>query len=453
MESRYSRFYVRTALYIGAALTAFVVIGAGSFGAIAAWELSGYVDTRQSTLSEEAAVILSERGEDGLVDWMNNAAEIPDNVSIYILDQQGRDLLGKRIPEEYDRFIRSSVIGSDDAGISNFEPVRLAPTITSPAGTSYSFLIIPKGISLWGSKATLLGLTTVALLVIACVAWLIARTITRPVGQLQLAVRELASGDIEARVPLQLAGRKDELGALADDFNRMAARLQQLIEGRESLFQEMSHELRSPLARLQAAIELAEEQTDGKPDQHRLRTEICRMNQVIGDMLEYSSLDAPITVRQQLVRINRKLADIIEANAIEADKAGCLLTLDTESDLTVIGDPELLERGLENIIRNAIRFAPHGSEIEVTARRCLNESLPGIAVTIADRGPGVAPEHLEAIFEPYFKIKHDNGGPSSGLGLAIVQRVFRQHGGSAKAENRPGGGLLVSIFLPAARLS
>jgi|GEM_PF-784328 len=456
MQMPYSRFYVRTAFYIGGALAAFVLIGAVSLGLIAAWELRGYIETRQSTLGQQAAGVLATQGEAGLIKWLNEEADIPENVSIFILNEQSEDLLGKIIPEEYAQFIKDSVIGKVTPAISNYEPVRLAPRITSPNGTPYVFLIIPKGISLWGNEATLVGLLLVAILVIASVAWLIARTINRPVSELQIAVRELASGDIRARVPANICERRDELGELAADFNRMAQRLQQLIENRESLFQEMSHELRSPLARLQAAIELAAEQNTAEiPERARIEIEIARMNQVIGDMLRYSSLDAQVTIRQQLLRVNRKLTEIVATEQVEAQTANCQLQLIAEPELTVIGDPELITRGFENIIRNAIRFAPSGSTINISAQRIhTNASTDSISVIVTDSGPGVPEEHLKKIFDPYFKLHHTKPGiPSSGLGLAIVKRVFEAHGGSVRAENREGSGLAIVVNLPAAALS
>ncbi|MDG2155632.1 MAG: hypothetical protein P8M26_06800, partial [Gammaproteobacteria bacterium] len=178
MQFSYSRFYVRTALYIGGALAVFVVVGALSFGAIATWELQGYVETRQSTLAHQAAEVLRERGEPGLIDWMNKEANVPNNVSVYILNSNSTDLLGRAIPAQYANFIRDYVIGSTPDN-DNFQPVRLAPRIVSADGTSYAFLVIPKGVSLWGSNATFIGLLLVAITVIVSVAWLIARTISR----------------------------------------------------------------------------------------------------------------------------------------------------------------------------------------------------------------------------------------------------------------------------------
>lgn len=450
MQLPYPKLFLSMALHIGAALTAFVCIGAVSLGLIAAWELRGYIETRQSTLAEQAADILAEEGEQGLIKWLNSDALIPDDVSLYVLDSNSIDILGRQIPEQYSDFIRDSVIGNSEQSNRNFRPVRLAPQLVSPDGATYAFLLIPKGISLWGSPATALGLIAAAILVIAIVAWLIARAFSRPIRELQLAVRELSSGDTAARVPASIATRKDELGALAADFNAMAEHLNELIEGRENLLREMSHELRSPLARLQAALALAAERDAVEESERaRIEQEIARMNHVIGEMLRYSSLDAAAKPRQKLVRIDRLLKKLIEDEDIEARNRGCELILDSAQGLTVVGDPELLNSGFENIVRNAIRYSPTGTSVNITA----NSRHSLIRVTVMDHGPGVPAEHLENIFEPYFRVSSGNHHPdSTGLGLAIVKRVIERHGGRVTAANQPGSGLSVIVELPAADL-
>jgi two-component system sensor histidine kinase CpxA len=454
MALRYPRLYLRTAMHIAAALATFILLGAISLALIATWELRDYVETRDSSLAKEAANVLNAGGEAALVEWLQTVAPVKPDVSIYVLDQNSRDILDRELPTQYAEFVRESVIGEPEQAESNYRPIKLAPQIIGPDGAVYSFLVIPKGISIWGSTATALGLLIVAAIVIAGVAWLIARTVGRPIGELQFAVRELASGDTSARVPTVISKRKDELGALAADFNIMADRLKQLIEGRESLFREMSHELRSPLARLQAAIALARER--GEPDeamQQRIEQEIKRMNDVIGEMLRYSGLGTTIEPRKRLLRIDRRLRELIEVEEIEAANQNCRLALHTEKDLAVVGDPGLLVSGFENIIRNAIRFAPADSTVDVSARRN-PDTLGQIVVTVSDRGPGVAAEHLEEIFEPYFRIASAyNDQQSTGLGLAIVKRVFERHNGTVRASQRDGGGLEITVTLPAAEMN
>ncbi len=239
MKLPYPKLYLRTAANIGIALAAFVLIGALSLGLIAAWELRGYIETRHSSLGEEAARILHTDGRIALEIWLKTSAEIPADVSIYILDEAGQDILNRKLPDQYAEFVRNSVIGEPSRPGSNFRPVRLAPELVGQDGKTYAFLVLPKGISLWGRPTIILGLFTVALLVIASVAWLIARAITRPVSELQLAVRELASGDITARVPTSISARHDELGTLAADFNSMANQISKLIDGRENLLREI----------------------------------------------------------------------------------------------------------------------------------------------------------------------------------------------------------------------
>jgi two-component system OmpR family sensor kinase len=459
MKRPYPQLYLRTAAHIGIALAAFVLIGAISLGLIAAWELRGYIETRHSSLGEEAAGILQADGRTALVMWLHTRAVIPADVSIYILDDTGQDILDRELPEQYAEFVRDSVIGEPLTPGSNFRPIRLAPELVGQNGETYTFLVLPKGISLWGSPATILGLFTVALLVIASVAWLIARAITRPVSELQLAVRELASGDITARVPASISARGDELGTLAADFNSMANQLSELIHGRENLLREMSHELRSPLARLQAAVALAAQRNSLDTSEHeRIEQEIERMNRVIGEMLRYSSLEASVPPKQKLIRIDKLLKDLVTVEEIEATSRGSQLQLNTQKNLTVLGDPELLLSGFENILRNAIRYAPEGSKVEINATYNdtaeENTQAATIVVDISDRGPGVENQYLDSIFEPYVRVAsgaHDND--STGLGLAIVKRVVERHAGTVVARPRSGGGLTVTVSIPAANLS
>lgn len=446
-----SRLYLRMALHIGAALAAFIALGAAALATIAAFELRGYVETRHSTLGGQAASVLADGGRPALENWLRIDAEIPDDVSVYILDRNSEDILGRQLPDVYLDFVRTSVVGADSNDSYNFRAVRLAPELIGPDGESYFFLVLPKGITIWGSPAITLGLITAALLVIASVAWLIARGVGRPIGELQRAVSELAAGHTDARVPASIAGRRDELGVLAANFNAMANQLDGLIASREQLMREMSHELRSPLTRLQTAIALASQHNRLDPTEHeRIETEIRRMNEAIGEMLRYSSLDTRVTMQRRLLRVDRLLERLADVEELEASDHGCKIELRAEPDLAVVGDRELLRRGFENILRNAIRYAPGGSSVDVIARR----EGKNIVVEISDRGPGVPETELERMFEPYTRIAgagEQSGG--TGLGLAIVRRVFDRHAGEVTASLRDGGGLTIKVKIPAAELT
>ncbi|MDQ1302561.1 MAG: Histidine kinase [Pseudomonadota bacterium] len=451
MKLPYQRLYLRMSLYIGAALLAFIGLAVASVVAVASLQLESYIATRQSTLGQTAADVLARGGRPALEAWLRTDAAIPAGVTLFILDENGDDILDRRIPPSYVNFVRHSVVNTPELPTSNYRPVRLAPQLIGPDHRAYAFLVLPNQISVWGSPATTAGLLIAALLVIAIVAWLIARTVGRPIGELQVAVRELALGHTEARVPAAITGRRDELGALAADFNSMADKLAALLASRQQLMGELSHELRSPLARLQAALALAEHrQSIGATERERIEQEIQRMNLIIGDLLRFSRLDAAAAIVRRLVRLDTLLAELIRDEEIEAAAQPCRLALGATPGLEMIGDPQLLRSGFENIVRNAIRHAPADSVVDVVAKRDGNR----LRVEILDRGPGVSPELLTRIFDPYVrapKSPDDNSG--TGLGLAIARRVFEVHGGSVVATTRPGGGLTVSVELPAAELS
>ena len=449
---RYPALYVRMALYIGAALTAFVLVGALVFASVASWELTGYLETRSSEIGDEAARVLNTEGHEGLRRWLLTEAAVPEDATLYIMDAAGDDILGRPVPGAYKNF----VVSSADAARQhepNFLPVRVTPELVAPDGTVYSFLVVPSNITLFGSIATALGLVAVALIVIASVAWLIAGRIGRPIGELQQAVRNLAAGDISARVPESIARRNDELGQLADDFNGMAEHLNALIQGRERLMRELSHELRSPLTRLQAALALAAARNRlSEDEQRRVDNEISQMNKVIGEILRYSALDSSARMNIRLVRVDRLLQELIDVEEIEARSAECTLQLNAERNLEVVCDKDMLNSAFENVLRNAIRYAPAGSTIEIDARReesgDAGNKHADIRIAISDAGPGVPAEQQQRIFEPYVRVGNDASG--TGLGLAIVQRVIERHGGRVRADRSKSGGLTVTVWIPAA---
>jgi len=450
VDLQYSRLYVRMAIYIGATLIAFIVIGAVILALIASYELEGYVTTRQSSLGVEAAGVLAAGGRPALRQWLVDESSIRPDVSIFILNHDSHDILGRPLPAEFANFIRKFVTPSVDGANSNYRPMQLAPQIVAPDGEAYALLVLPKTIGLWGSPATLIGLIAVALIVIGSVAWLLASRFGRPIGQMQITVRRLASGFSDARIPKEISGRRDELGALAADFNAMADQLQTLTEGREHLMQEMSHELRSPLARLQASLALtAHRQKLSDVEREQIEREVRRIDRTIGEMLRFSRLDAPVTIVHRLIRVRKLLRELVKVEEVEAQAQGCRIELTSERNLQVTGDSDVLRSGFENVLRNAIRYAPPNSSVEIAARKVGNR----IIVTIDDRGSGVPEKYLDRIFEPFFRVNTGvAAADGSGLGLAIARKAFEVLGGSIQAAPRAGGGLTVTITLPAADL-
>jgi two-component system OmpR family sensor kinase len=435
------------ALYIGAALVAFVVLSMASVWFVAAGELENYTATKHSGLGREAARVLGAGGRPALVAWLDREAAIPPDVTVYVLDPQAVDVRGQPLPRLYADFVRRSVVGPAENPQDRFRPVRLAPQLLGPDGELYTFLVLPNRITVAGNALTTIGLLAAAILVIATVAWWIARSVGRPVGELQRVVRELASGQTDARVPAAIAARGDELGSLAADFNRMAGQISALLASRSRLMGELSHELRSPLARLQAALALAAHRGSiGGSEVDRIEAEIRRMDRVIGDLLKFSRLDASTPVQQRLVRLEELLQALVRDEELEAASRGCRLELLAAAGPPVVGDPDLLRTAAENVIRNAIRYAPAGSAVTVQLLREGDCQL----LRVSDRGPGVPAAFLERIFDPYVRVP--DGSDGTGLGLAIARRVLEAHGGAIAARLREGGGLEVEMRLPAVQV-
>lgn len=276
----------------------------------------------------------------------------------------------------------------------------------------------------------------------AALAWYFAR----PIRTLRSAFDALAQGKLEVRIAAQMGKRRDELADLGHDFDRMAEQLQALMSGQQRLLHDVSHEMRSPLARLQAAIGLARQQPDRLKDfMTRIDLECERMDKLIGELLALSRLEAGVdTNRMETFPINELLGQLLEDARFEAAASQRDVRLITDAEPEVCGQPELLQRALENVLRNAIRHTPPGSVVEV--KTTVDEPQETLRITILDQGPGVAEDELPEIFEPFHRGKSPTDG--YGLGLAIARRVLEMHGGTIRAQNRPEGGLRVDMTLP-----
>jgi len=243
-----------------------------------------------------------------------------------------------------------------------------------------------------------------------------------------------------------LGRRRDEIADLGRDFDHMAARLQALVEAQKRLLHDVSHELRSPLARLQVAVGLARQQPERLESAlERIERETARLDALVGELLTLSRLEAGVTGAPAGVLDAGELLEEIVADArFEAEAAGCRVELQLRGALAVHGRDELLRRALENVIRNAVRYTARDTVVEVSAARDAVE----LAITVCDRGPGVPEAELDRLFEPFFRAERGAQRAGYGLGLAIARRAVEAHSGRIRASNRPGGGLCVEIRLP-----
>jgi signal transduction histidine kinase len=278
---------------------------------------------------------------------------------------------------------------------------------------------------------------------VVLLCYLLARYLTSPLPDLQAALERFGRGDFSARTR---STRRDELGRLARTFDQMAERIQNLVAAERRLLLDISHELRSPLARLGVAIELARSGENRDATLDRIQKESDRLNALVGELLQATRAEVdPNALRAQPVRLDDLLAGIASDCAIEASARGSSLKVDAAAPVTVSGDAELLRRAVENLIRNAIRYAPPGTAVEVSLARDGAEAR----IQVRDHGPGVPEEALSRIFDPFYRVEgdrnRDTGG--AGLGLAIARRAVELHKGKLLARNAHPG-LLVEIDLP-----
>jgi two-component system OmpR family sensor kinase len=249
-----------------------------------------------------------------------------------------------------------------------------------------------------------------------------------------------------------MKGRRDEIADLGDDFDQMAQQLQKLVGAQRRLLHDVSHELRSPLARLQAAIGLVRQSPEKlEASLDRIEREVARVDELVGEVLTLARLESLASgASARTVDFAELVADVAEDARFEAEAAKRRLSYAGSAVARVRGSAELLHRAVENVVRNAVKYTAEGSCVEMELSADSGRAGAGKAVlVVADRGPGIPDEELERIFDPFYRVANDTA-KGFGLGLAIAQRAIASHGGVIRARNRPDGGLRLEIELPLA---
>lgn len=283
----------------------------------------------------------------------------------------------------------------------------------------------------------------IALALSAFLSWYL----NQPIRVMRRAFSAMSAGRLDTRVRPLLRSRRDDIADLGRDFDGMANRLEGLLAVRQRMLQDASHELRSPLARLQTAIGLAQQNPANILETlDRIESESLRLQAMLENMLILAQMEAGTGFVAAEVDVIELLVGIASDARFEAQARGCDLLLRTDGQCIAAGGVELLHRAFENVIRNAVKYTAAGTCVEIDAIRCDGY----LYVTVADRGSGVAMDELARIFEPFFRAGATPPAPGFGLGLAIARRAIDSHGGSIKATNRAGGGLVVDMKLPIA---
>jgi two-component system, OmpR family, sensor kinase len=407
----------------------------------------------QGELAAQASDRLQAGGVTALRRWIEETEQRQPGVIIYIIDATGQDILGRKLSDRWRRYVprleRAGLLERRLVPEAVPDPLLLTPQFTDSDGTVYTLMRdFPVGAdSVLAAPEMRALFLALALISSGLVCWWLARYVSKPVERLQSSARSLAAGNLEARVGEEFSRRRDELGVLARDFDTMSDHVRNLIASKEALLRGMSHELRSPLARLRVALGLARrDDKDAARQLDRIELEAERLDTLIGQMLQLSHLRAvePALVRQP-VELASLLSEVVEDARLEATAADKKVAWTPGSSLFVDGEPGLMRSAIENVLRNAVRFTVPGTAVTVTLERAGNAAV----IVIEDCGPGVPEAELERIFEPFYRVAEsrdrDTGG--TGLGLAITARVVAMYDGEVKARNGHNG-LRVEIRLP-----
>ena len=276
---------------------------------------------------------------------------------------------------------------------------------------------------------------------------LLAWNLTRPMRQLREGFARVSSGDLSVRLYPVMRKRHDELSNVAQDFDAMVERLDTLVKAREELLHDISHELRSPLARLQLATGLARQMPESvESSLNRIDEEARRLDKMIGELLTLSRAEHESMPGEQYFDLTGLLHAVVTDVRYEAQIPGVKVDFQVSdnADYTVHGNAELIRRGVENVLRNALRFSHKGQQISVL----LQAENQWLAIRVRDQGPGVDEEKLSSIFDPFVRVNSPLMGKGYGLGLSIVRKVILAHHGEVQAVNRPEGGLELTLRLP-----
>jgi two-component system sensor histidine kinase CpxA len=378
----------------------------------------------------------------------------------YLFNDRGEELSGRVPPEWAYRLAQGE--SPKPAGFLGWVGTdrRISQPIVGPSGQHYTLVLerpVAPHFFFVPNRTPGLGIL-LAILTSGLVCFLLARYVTAPVVRLRAATQRLSEGDLTARAGALRTGRRDELAELVRDFDSMAEQIESLINAQSRLLNDISHELRSPLARLNVALGLARQRTgpEAAATLDRIESEANRLNELIGRLLMLARLEGgEPSADKVLVPLNELVLDVVEDARFEAQGRNCRVVCPLVEPCEVSGSPALLRSAIENVVRNALRYTGEGTEVEIRLECVDAVNAAKAVIRVMDSGPGVPEEALDKMFRPFYRVAdaRDRQTGGVGLGLSITERAVRLHGGSVRAMNRPGGGLMVEIQLPAMKVA
>ena len=383
---------------------------------------------------------------------------------LYVVNEAGTELLNRPLPKGVNA--ASLAILSRDIDNRAIKQIKgddghtywlfVEPRHKRPPPTIINGIKIPNNFKYLFPAVPLIVGIFVSFLFAAMLAWYFSK----PIKQLRFAFESAASGNLDARVGSLMQSRRDELADLGSAFDVMVSRVGQLIQSQTHLMHQVSHELRSPLARLQIAIGLIKQQSTQVDIAHpisnkittslnRIETESVRMDQLVGELLTLSRLESGMTALQkETIDLNDLLQDLVEDANFEGATNHVNVQFSGTTNIKIKAQPDLIQRAVDNVLRNAVKYSPAQSIVMVSAT--IDAAAKQVVIHVADYGVGVNASELEAIFKPFYRAstKSASSVDGYGLGLAISKQIIEGHGGQISATNNGNAGLLVMIRLP-----
>lgn len=400
--------------------------------------------------------LYEQSGPPALEDFLGRLETI-SAFKLYILTSQGDPLRAGALPQGA-RDIARRALSANAVQAQNWTTHPLiAQPVTSAGGRAYAVLLeLPEGLAqllIQMSHALCLRIAA-ALLASGLVCLLMVRYVTSPVRKLQAAVRKFTQGDLGVRVAPTIGRRQDEIADLGRDFDTMAMRIESLMHAHENLLRDVAHELRSPLTRLNVALEIARKHGNAQMSGYldRIGAEAQQLSHLITQVLALSRMEnIEVELHLEPVCLESLIERVVRDANFEGQIHASSVTFRCRKNVTLTADGRLVHSAIENIVRNAMRFSPVGSPVEITQTVEEIQGQSKAVVMISDRGPGVPPEALKDLFKPFFRVAAKQGRPGggAGIGLAIAYHAVNLHRGAIRALNRSGGGLTVEIRLPA----
>ena len=425
---------------LGAFWLALIVTGALTYLLVRMFNQDDWILNHHPSLKDFASTWLQlhESGEQQQAEQFLQQQKHHYRIETQILDENGLSL-GRDISP------RSAALEAK-RGMHRLPWRRITQEITDSSGLSYLFVYrIPHSeLGAWQRSDGLRPISAliIALIVLTLMSLLLTISITRPLNRLRDAVHDLGQTSYQHHQLAKLATRRDELGTLAADFNHMGQRLQGLISSQRQLLRDVSHELRSPLARLQIALALAER---GSPEQQqalwpRLHLECQRLDGLINEILTLARLDQEQTAKQpiDIAGLLNKLRD--DAQLLQPEQT---ILINAANSCSYMGWADSLRRALDNLLRNALRFNPASQPIEIVVQ----QQAQTLTISIRDHGLGVSEQWLDKLGDTFFRAP-GQAQAGYGLGLAIAKRAVQQHDGQLNFANHPQGGFIATLQLP-----